>query len=175
MEDHMDFSHPWDLKVPPLVAEALEQNRSACFIYAWQYKMLGGFFAALMDAVCCADSFNLARLEQAFPGEIRAFRLYSHTPGWWEAQRLKLITLKTWSENKSTSYQNGWVDATIAIKEKIDLILNREEIAYTHPIARAIFEVLDLSEVAAKRVNPLNTALGTTERATYPSKSGAKK
>ena len=58
-------------------------DNEGAFIYLWQFKMLGGFYAALMDAISKADGDNLDRLREGFPVEVDAYRKYTHTSGWW--------------------------------------------------------------------------------------------
>ena len=59
-------------------------DNEGAFIYLWQFKMLSGFYAALMDAITKADGDNLDRLREGFPVEVDAYRKYSHTSGWWD-------------------------------------------------------------------------------------------
>jgi hypothetical protein len=53
------------------------------FILEWQYRMLGGFHTALVEAICRADDGNLARLRMGFPNEVDAYLRFSREPGWW--------------------------------------------------------------------------------------------
>ena len=53
------------------------------FVCAWQYRLLGGFYATLADAIAKADSGNRARLMLAFPVETAAVTRFKTEPGWW--------------------------------------------------------------------------------------------
>jgi len=53
------------------------------FIFMWQYRMLGGFETALMEAIGKADEGNLMRLSLGFPHEVDAFKRFSREEGWW--------------------------------------------------------------------------------------------
>jgi hypothetical protein len=58
------------------------------FIVKWQYRMLGDFKTALIEAICLADSQNLERLRLGFPDEVEGYLNYSRVEGWWqEVQR----------------------------------------------------------------------------------------
>lgn len=54
------------------------------FIFDWQYHLQGSFFAALAHAIAMADHINLAKLEKAFPDEVKAYFCFSTVDGWWE-------------------------------------------------------------------------------------------
>ena len=56
-------------------------------VVSWQFRLCGGFKAALWEAIARADEGNLARLEYAFPIEVEGFRLYAYEPGWWKNVR----------------------------------------------------------------------------------------
>jgi len=53
-------------------------------LYEWQFKMSGGFFTSLWDAISRADSQNLYHLEKAFPSHLKAWGRYQGESGWWE-------------------------------------------------------------------------------------------
>ena len=53
------------------------------FIFDWQYRTLGGFKTALMDAILKADNPNRNKLEIAFPDEVAAYRSFANESGWW--------------------------------------------------------------------------------------------
>lgn len=58
------------------------------FIFKWQYRALGNFETALIEAIKLADDTNLLRLHLGFPTEVEGYRLYSEVDGWWpETQR----------------------------------------------------------------------------------------
>jgi len=59
-------------------------NAGELFIVQWQYRMLGGFSSALMQAISKADMWNLAKLEKGFPNEVSAYKYFSTEDGWWE-------------------------------------------------------------------------------------------
>jgi len=67
----------------PVVSEGLTRGEE--FIVKWQYRMSGGFFAALATAISLADTENRERLSQGFPHEVEGYRHYIGTPGWWDA------------------------------------------------------------------------------------------
>jgi hypothetical protein len=54
------------------------------FIVDWQYRMLGGFFSSLAEALTRADTVNREKLRRAFPDETQAMIDYKETDGWWE-------------------------------------------------------------------------------------------
>lgn len=60
-------------------------------VVEWQYRMCGGFMAALWEAICRADAGNLAKLERAFPLEVNAFRKFAYLPEWYPALERKLF------------------------------------------------------------------------------------
>lgn len=63
-------------------------NKSEEFIFMWQYRLLGHFRTALIEAICRADDDNLARLRLGFPDEVEGYINYSRVAGWWtEVQR----------------------------------------------------------------------------------------
>lgn len=58
------------------------------FIVKWQYRMLGDFKKALIEAIKFADESNLERLKKGFPEEVQGFINYTQVSGWWqEVQR----------------------------------------------------------------------------------------
>lgn len=57
-------------------------------VVRWQYRMNGGFYTSLWDAITKADDVNLNRLAYGFPAEVEGYILYTRTAGWWpEVQR----------------------------------------------------------------------------------------
>ena len=67
---------------------------SETFIYKWQYRLLGDFGHALVQAYLAADSSNRARLGIAFPEEAMALDSYLEEPGWWDSLQEKLRELE---------------------------------------------------------------------------------
>ena len=59
------------------------------FIVEWQYRLSGSFRRTLAEAISRADISNLAKLEQGFPDEVRAYRKFSGVSGWWDEVRKK--------------------------------------------------------------------------------------
>lgn len=59
------------------------------FIFDWQYDILGGFMQALATAIRKADLINTHRLAMGFPDQVRAYKDFSQTEGWWEVVRAK--------------------------------------------------------------------------------------
>ena len=59
------------------------------FIVKWQYRMLGHFNTALVDAIAKADIINRTRLARGFPEEVQAYINYSENSGWWESIKQK--------------------------------------------------------------------------------------
>lgn len=68
--------------------DALDQGTRS--LVDWQYHRHGDFFTALWDAICRADTENLAKLELGFPKHVQAYRKYTSVPGWWTAVEEKL-------------------------------------------------------------------------------------
>lgn len=66
------------------MADQQSYTLAESFALAWQRGQLGGFSAALMDAIVRADISNLERLRLGFPVEVGAFLFYSRQDGWWE-------------------------------------------------------------------------------------------
>ena len=64
-------------------------TRGERFILEWQYRMHGGFFTALTDAICKADDGNLIKLGMGFPDEVDAYRKFSGEDGWWQEVQAK--------------------------------------------------------------------------------------
>ncbi len=58
-------------------------TNSERFIFEWQYRMLGDFKTALIEAICQADINNLEKLRLGFPDEVDGYINYSQTEGWW--------------------------------------------------------------------------------------------
>ncbi len=57
--------------------EALQRHEFGereTLIIMWQFRMLGGFKAALFEAIRLADPENLERLARGFPEEVAAFK-----------------------------------------------------------------------------------------------------
>ena len=48
------------------------------FIVEWQFRLLGDFKTALIDAIKLADEGNLDRLELGFPDEVQGFRAWAY-------------------------------------------------------------------------------------------------
>ena len=63
-------------------------------VFQWQYQtrlgLLGHFRQELWQAIVRADDDNLARLERGFPIEVRGFRAYIGSPGWWQRIEAKM-------------------------------------------------------------------------------------
>jgi hypothetical protein len=53
------------------------------FIVKWQYRLLGDFKTALIDAIKLADEGNLIKLSLSFPEEVRGYINYTRVDGWW--------------------------------------------------------------------------------------------
>ncbi len=64
-------------------------NKSEKFIFDWQYRLLGHFKTALIEAICRADDDNLEKLSLGFPDEVKGYINYAQTPGWWKEVQLK--------------------------------------------------------------------------------------
>ena len=64
-------------------------DKSEKFIFDWQYRLLGHFRTALIEAICQADDSNLAKLVLGFPDEVRGYINYARIPGWWEEVQIK--------------------------------------------------------------------------------------
>ncbi len=62
---------------------------SEIFIVKWQYRMLGDFGKALIEAIMRADDGNLEKLDLGFPDEVRGYIKYARLPGWWTMAKLK--------------------------------------------------------------------------------------
>lgn len=62
--------------------EKLDPEQRA--VVYWQYKLYGGFYKALFDAVCRADNYNLRQLSLGFPNEVNGYIKYKDVPGWWD-------------------------------------------------------------------------------------------
>lgn len=65
------------------VAEWEKLDVGERFVVEWQYRMAGGFMAALAEAMCRADEKNLIRLGAGFPEEMAAFWKFRTEPHWW--------------------------------------------------------------------------------------------
>ena len=72
----------------------MELTEEEEFIIKWQYRILGDFTTALIDAIKRADSSNLARLALGFPMEVKAYKLYAEQPGWWQRTEEKYSELR---------------------------------------------------------------------------------
>ena len=59
------------------------------FIVKWQYRLLGHFSTALIEAIKLADEANLERLREGFPHEVEGYINYSRLPGWWQEVQAK--------------------------------------------------------------------------------------
>ena len=59
------------------------------FIFDWQYRRLGDFKAALINAIKVADQGNRELLRRGFPDEVGAYEKFAHTPGWWDEVEAK--------------------------------------------------------------------------------------
>jgi len=63
--------------------DLLDQSDHA-FVYAWQFKQLGGFDKRLSKAIAHADGSNLIRLYKGFPREVLAMRSFNIKNGYWD-------------------------------------------------------------------------------------------
>ncbi len=64
-------------------------DKSEKFIFMWQYRLLGHFRTALIEAIMLADITNLEKIRLAYPDEVEGYLNYSTTPGWWKEVQLK--------------------------------------------------------------------------------------
>ncbi len=64
-------------------------DNSEKFIVEWQYRRLGHFRTALIEAICRADDDNLAKLALGFPDEVKGYIGYSRVLGWWPTVQRK--------------------------------------------------------------------------------------
>ena len=55
------------------------------FIFDWQYRRLGDFKSALVNAIKTADKGNLELLRRGFPDEVGGYEKFKGIPGWWDA------------------------------------------------------------------------------------------
>ena len=69
-----------------------QQDPGVQSLIKWQFNEHGGFWTAIWKAISNADTFNLDRMEKAFPLEVAAYRKYVSQYGWWEALLEKLRT-----------------------------------------------------------------------------------
>jgi hypothetical protein len=60
------------------------------WIVEWQYRMMGGFNLALLNAIARADSNNIEKLRLGFPDEVGAYEAYTQQDGWWEELQKKI-------------------------------------------------------------------------------------
>lgn len=65
-------------------------NVGEALIIQWQYKMLGDFFIALIEAIARADIQNMAKLRKGFPELVDAYQCYTNIDGWWEELQKKV-------------------------------------------------------------------------------------
>ncbi len=72
---------------PPLTLAGLSEEEYA--VVTWQYRLCGGFRAALWEAIARADEGNLARLARGFPAEVGGYLRYTRERGWWESVMAK--------------------------------------------------------------------------------------
>lgn len=63
-------------------------------VVEWQYQLNGGFFTALWVAICCADTWNLEKLEKSFPIHVGGFRKYREEADWWPTVLKKIAPPK---------------------------------------------------------------------------------
>lgn len=61
----------------------MELSQGVRSLVKWQYRMHGGFYTALWDAISRADTYHLDKLSLAFPDEVEAYRKYTSERGWW--------------------------------------------------------------------------------------------
>lgn len=62
---------------------------SESFIVEWQYRMLGDFKSALVQAIAKADHINTHKLSLGFPDEVEGYRRYTQEDGWWQEVQKK--------------------------------------------------------------------------------------
>ena len=62
------------------------------FIVKWQFRMLGDFNTALIEAIARADINNRAKLAQGFPVEVKGYINYTEQEDWWETVQKKAET-----------------------------------------------------------------------------------
>ncbi len=53
-------------------------TESEKWVISWQFRMLGDFQTALVQAIVRADEGNLERLAQGFPMQVEGFRAWSY-------------------------------------------------------------------------------------------------
>ena len=61
------------------------------FIVMWQYRILGDFKSALIEAIARADTSNRSALAKGFPVEVEAYTYYTEISGWWDAVEKKAL------------------------------------------------------------------------------------
>ena len=71
-----------------------ELTESEEFIFKWQYRALGQFKTALIEAIMLADDDNIAKLYLGFPNEIDGYISYTQIPGWWKEVLRKVGKVK---------------------------------------------------------------------------------
>jgi len=62
-------------------------------IFEWQYRKMGSFKKALMEAICLADDDNIELLKLGFPDEVNGFIKYKSETDWWKRVQEKAVAL----------------------------------------------------------------------------------
>ena len=75
-------------------------NPGELFIFEWQYRRLGHFKTALINAIKTADLPNRNKLEKGFPNEVAAYRAYVSESGWWERVENLAFNDTRWQDRK---------------------------------------------------------------------------
>ena len=68
----------------------MELSEEERLMWNWEYKMMGDFQKALMEAICRADESNLSRLALGYPDHVSGYIKYTQERGWWEMVQRKV-------------------------------------------------------------------------------------
>ena len=89
-----------NLRDNPSNREGDKLTKDEKFIYDWQYRRLGGFRSALINAIKVADQGNREKLRLGFPDEVGGYEKFSTVPGWWDEVEAKGIECTAVAEEK---------------------------------------------------------------------------
>lgn len=70
-------------------------TESEKWVVMWQFRLLGDFETALAAAITRADTYNLIRLEQGFPDQVRGYRAWAFNEPYNLAEKLRDAGLDT--------------------------------------------------------------------------------
>ena len=76
-------------------------NTEEKFVFDWQYRRLGGFKTALINAIKLADKSNREKLRLGFPDEVGGYESFSTVPGWWDEVEAKATLVIAFAEDIS--------------------------------------------------------------------------